>query len=118
MGLLPTKLQLLKISILGHMTSEKGKLAIISEIVRDRAKRSKFSNHMGLLPTKLQLLKILIFGSHDPSRSHDLGNVNWTLSRQQSEIEQNGANLRTLWVYYLRNNFLVMYQMSVIKHIQ
>ena len=34
--------------------------------------------------------------SHDPSRSHDLRNVNWPLSRKPLEIEQNGANFRTL----------------------
>ena len=32
------------------------------------------------------------FGSHDPSRSHDLGNVNWPLSRKPLQIERTGAN--------------------------
>ena len=83
--LLTMKLQLLKISILGHMTlkvtwPQKSKLSIFSETVRDRAKQIKFYNSVGLLPTKLQLLKILILGSHDPLWSHDLANVNWPLS--------------------------------------
>ena len=84
-GLLTTKLQLLKISILGHMTSQghmprKCKLAVISETVKDREKQSKFSNPVGLLHTKLQLLKIPILGH--PSRSHDLGTVNCPLFRK------------------------------------
>ena len=79
---------------------------LISETVRDRAKRSKFSNPVDLLPMKLQLLKILFwvtsplkvtcpqkrklgftyyeitafenldFESNYLSRSHDLGKVN------------------------------------------
>ena len=72
-GLLPMKLQLLKISMLGrmtpqgHMTSE----TYIDHYLgteRERAKRSKCLNCVGLIPTKLQLLKILILGSHEPSR--------------------------------------------------
>ena len=80
--LLATKFQLLKISIL---------------------ERSKFPSPVGLQPMKLQLLKILILGSHEPSRSHDLENVNWPLSRKPQEIERNGAIFLTLWIYYLRN---------------
>ena len=62
MGLLTTKFQLLKIP-------RKRKLAIMSETVRDRAKRSQFSNPVGLLHTKLQLLKISILG-HMISQGH------------------------------------------------
>ena len=80
MGLLHTKLQLFKNIDFGSHASQghktwKRKLAIILVTVRDRAKRSKFSNPVVLLPTKLQLLKILSSGPHD------LANVNWPLSR-------------------------------------
>ena len=43
------------------------------------------------LLTKSKLLKILILGSHDPSRLHDLENLNWPLSRgnpRESEMER------------------------------
>ena len=46
-SLQPTKLQLLEITILGHMTPQ-GHMTIISQTVRDKAKRSKFSNPVGL----------------------------------------------------------------------
>ena len=59
----------------------------ISETVNDRAKRSLFLNPVGFLTTNLQLLN---FGSHDPSRSHDLGNVNRPLYRKPLEIKRNG----------------------------
>ena len=66
--------------------------------VSDKAKHSLFLPPVGLITTKFQPLKIYDFGSHDPSRSHDLGNVNWPLSRKPLAIEPNRANFRTPWV--------------------
>ena len=59
----------------------------ISETVSDRAKQSLFSTTVGLLPFEMTTFENIDFWSHDPSRSHDLGNVNWLLSRKPLEIE-------------------------------
>ena len=80
----------------------KRKLAIISETVRVRAKRSKLYNPVGFITYKITTFENIDFGSHDPSRSNDLGNVNWPLSQKPLEIERNGAIFLCRY-YYLRN---------------
>ena len=60
---------------------------------------------------KLQLLKNLI--SYDPSRSNDLGNINWPNVSETVEIERNGVNFRPTWVYSLENYCLENFDFNV-----
>ena len=81
---------------------------------RDSAKVREFSGYAGYLgnieierkranfePCGFTTYKITTFVKFKFCGSHDLGNVNWPLSRKPLEIEQNGAYFRPIRVYYL-----------------
>ena len=89
---------------LGHMTLMvtwpwKHKFAVISENVRDRAKRSEIWTLSGLLHAKCYC----DFKVTWPSTSHDLEKVNLLLSHKSLEIERNGANFGLFQGYCMQN---------------
>ena len=64
------------------------KIAIFTETVRDRVKQREFFYPCRFTTYKITTFENINLGSHDPSRRHDLGNVNCPLSWKLLEIEQ------------------------------